>query len=157
LQAGHSADIDQVQSQLAPRWQEATLKSLALTLGAALAVSVAVSTASLADAPSLAAGDWIGTATIGGVTQHVAVHIHRSSAGGYTGTIAVPQNGTAGEPLRVIAVDDGTLVLRALGGVNYRASWDSTNGQWIGALNQHGMTYPLILRRDDDQSAARAR
>jgi hypothetical protein len=133
------------------------LKSPALILGAALAVSVAVSTASYAEAPSLAAGDWIGTATIGGVVQHVAVHIHRSPSGGYTGTIAVPQNGSAGEPLRVIAVDDGTLALKALGGVNYRASWDSTNGQWIGALNQHGMTYPLILQRDDDQSAVRAR
>jgi hypothetical protein len=157
LQAGHSADIDQVQSPIASRWQEATLKSLALTFSAALAVSAAVSTSSLADAPSLAAGDWIGTVTIGGVVQQVAVHIHRSPPGGYTGTIAVPQTAPAGEPLRVIAVDDGTLALRALGGVNYRASWDPNNGQWIGALNQHGMTYPMILRRDDDQSATRAR
>jgi hypothetical protein len=133
------------------------LKSLALTLGAALAGSVVVSTGSLAEAPSLAAGDWTGTVTIGVVTQHVAVRIHRSPAGGYTGTIAEPQNGLAGEPLRVIAVDDGILVLRALGGVNYRASWDPTRGRWIGALNQHGMAYPMILRRDDDQSALRAR
>lgn len=133
------------------------MKSLALTLGAALAVSVAVSTACLADAPSLAAGDWIGTATIGGVVQHVAVHIHRSPQGGYTGTIAVPQTAPAGEPLRVIAVDDGILALKALGGVNYRASWDPTNGQWIGALNQHGMTYPMILQRDADQNAVGGR
>jgi hypothetical protein len=154
LQAGHSADIDQVHSPLASRWQEAALKSLALILGAALAVSAAVSTVCVADAPSLAAGDWIGTATIGGVVQQVAVHIHRSPSGGYTGTIAIPQTAPAGEPLRVIAVDDGTLDLRALGGVNYRAGWDANNGQWIGALNQHGMTYPMILRRDD-QGAVR--
>jgi hypothetical protein len=122
-----------------------------------LAVSVAVSAASLADTPSLAAGDWIGTVTIGGVVQHIAIHIHRSPPGGYTGTIAVPENGPGGEPLRMIAVDDGRLALGALGGVGYRASWDATNGQWIGALNLHGIEYPTILRHDDDQSAVRAR
>lgn len=133
------------------------MKYLVLTVAAMVAVSVVASTASIAAAPARAAGDWIGTATIEGVSQHVAVHIHKSPSGNYTGTIARPESSPASAPLTSIGIDHGAMVLAALDGTRFRGSWDSTSGQWVGALNQSGVTVPVSLKGDDDQNAVRGK
>jgi hypothetical protein len=127
----------------------------ALAVVAASALSLAASAPALAAFADPAVGDWIGAATIAGAPQRVTVRVRKAASGGYTGAIARSVSDPAGEPFRTFAADHGLMAFTALGDVRYRGSWDAVNGQWIGALNQNGVRFPMILRRDGRQGVAR--
>ncbi len=93
-----------------------------------------------------AAGDWTGVVTTPAAALHVAVHIHATGAGGYTGTVDSPDQGAFDVPLAKVVVSEGRLSfdVPATHG-SYAGQWDAGAHQWKGVLTQAGAALPLNL------------
>jgi hypothetical protein len=123
------------------------MKRIIRALAGGLGLALALAGASLA---ADASGDWLGTIAVGpGRTFHEAVHIEKTSQGGYAGTLDSLDRATFGIPLSDIAADADTLsfTVATQPVATYTAKWDSASGQWTGRWSQNGRTVPLILAK----------
>jgi fermentation-respiration switch protein FrsA (DUF1100 family) len=95
-----------------------------------------------------AAGDWVGTITIGpGRTLREVVHIRKHPDGGYTGAFDSVDRGSYGRRLTDIVANGAALSFTTadepIGA--YAAKWDAASGRWIGQWTQGGQSFPLTL------------
>jgi len=102
-----------------------------------------------ATAPSAFVGDWSGVLDGGVQKLRMVVHISRSPAGEWTGTMDSPDQGAKGIPFDSVLVNDAriALVMSRIGG-RYQGTLSEAgtiNGHW----SQGGMSLPLDLARGD--------
>ena len=131
----------------------ATLTARAVGVGAALSVLSAAGQA-MAEDPT---GDWQGTLKTGGATLRLAVHIHKTAAGGYDGALDSLDQNARGLPLAMIVSDGAKLSFTVpTVGARYDATWNDATHQWNGAFNQGGVGFALALTRGAAPPAAAA-
>jgi pimeloyl-ACP methyl ester carboxylesterase len=93
-------------------------------------------------------GDWQGTLKTAGGALRLAVHIHKTPAGGYDGAVDSLDQNANGIPLSAV-VSDGTKLSFSVPavGARYDGTWSESARQWIGEFNQGGTGLALTLTR----------
>jgi hypothetical protein len=104
--------------------------------------------------PASAAGDWTGTLGSGGAARHIFVHIHKTLAGAYLGTMDSPDSASREVALSPMSMTDGSLAFAA-GDATFRGQWDPMHGQWTGTWTEAGQTWPVSLKQDVDNATSR--
>jgi pimeloyl-ACP methyl ester carboxylesterase len=113
----------------------------------------ALGLAAAADAPTLS-GDWQGTITFNGVSQHLAVHLKNSGAD-WTGSMDAIDSGVKGIPLAsIVAADIKVAFAVPRITASYEGVLDAKTGVISGTWSQSGLKLPLDLHR---ATAAEAR
>ena len=112
----------------------------------ALAVLV-TSSASFAVHAQEVAGYWTGVLN-GRI--HLVVHLTKTSAGTYKGSIENTDNESGPVPISAVAAEAGNLRLTAdqVGG-RYDGTWDAQQRAWVGQWTMQGQTLPLVLVHAD--------
>ncbi len=128
------------------------LKSFILA-GMSCAALVIVSQPCIAQAPSSSdlAGNWQGTLTAGPAKVRMALNVKQESAGQFTATMDLPDNGAAGLPVEHVIYADHILSFDVNIGAPSRyegvVSRDST--ELIGSLTQGGNIVPVSFTHAD--------
>lgn len=122
-------------------------------IGLVIAIASCLSPAA-AEAPQFA-GDWQGTITFNGASQHVAFHL-RSAQDAWAGTMDVVDRSVTGIALADIGISGAKVGFRvpSIQGA-YEGTLDAKSGVISGTWSQSGLRLPLDLRRAAPAAAPR--
>jgi hypothetical protein len=103
-----------------------------------------------------AVGDWSGALHRGDAAYRVKFHVQATPDGRLTGTVSgLPGDDYTPIPAAVEA-SGNSLEITAAGG-RYSGVWDQAQGAWVGSWKQAGLSEPVALRWNTDDSAPRMR
>jgi fermentation-respiration switch protein FrsA (DUF1100 family) len=85
---------------------------------------------------------------------NVFVTIEKAAAGGWEGTLMVPQQGLVTKVDKLVVTDDGVSFALLGLGATYAARWNAQQKAWDGNWVQGGQTAPLVLTRTDASATA---
>jgi len=127
---------------------------VAAILGALVVPGAAAIAGATPSYPANAAGDWSGTIRSGGAAKHIFVHIRRTLAGAYVGTMDSPEGVERNVEIKPLAATDGAFAFAA-GQARFQGEWDAARGRWTGTWTDAGESWPVDLQQDVDSATSR--